>query len=102
MSQSALEHLEEAEAAVMSFISSISTTPPEEDIPDAFPVLLALLRHVSRAAGLLQAEALFSLSPLPPDPNWRCWRGFPPFCTSLDPFAHEAGYGCGLGTGKQT
>lgn len=81
----------------MSFItaSSAAIDAGEDAGPDVLPVLLAVMRSVSRAAGLLQAERMFDLSPVPPDPNWRCWRGYPPYCSSLDPHAHEAGYGCG-------
>jgi hypothetical protein len=98
VSHAALEHLEEAEAALMSFISQSSAALDDgSEGPDVLPVLLAVMRQVSRAAGLLQAEQLVDLFPMPPDPNWRCWRGYPPFCNSLDPHAHESGYGCGVG-----
>lgn len=58
MNKSALSHLEDAETALMSFMSRISETPedaPEEDIVDMMPVVLAVLRSVSRAAGMLEA-----------------------------------------------
>lgn len=98
----AVEHLEQAEASIMSFISTLTSTPIEEEGPDVLPVLLAVLRSVARAAGYLHAESSFTLLPVGPDPAWRCWRGHPPYCSSLDPHAHEPGYGCGLGASKQT
>lgn len=100
MSQAAIEHLEEAETALMSFLSASSAAldAGEGVGPDVLPVLLAVMRHISRAAGILHGQTMFrdSFSPHPPDPRWRCWRGFPPYCSSLDPGVHEDGYGCGI------
>lgn len=63
----ALEHLENAEASIMSHVVAFSEAANIEideehpdmalvtvDMPDPFPVLLAVLRSVSRAAGVLE------------------------------------------------
>ena len=54
----ALSHLEDAETAILSYTVAtfaITDDTPDEDIPDSFPVILAVLRSVSRAAGCIQA-----------------------------------------------
>lgn len=99
MSQAAIEHLEDAEAAIMSFIGQLGDEE-RVDEPDALPMLLAVLRHVSRAAGILHGQTMFQSTLLshPPDPRWRCWRGYPPYCSQADPNVHEPGFGCGIGS----
>jgi hypothetical protein len=56
----ALEHLEDAEAAIISHISATSVAlesgAEDGDIPDALPMLFAVLRSISRAAGALENE----------------------------------------------
>lgn len=54
----ALQHLEDAETALLSFISAISSAPEDadiDDLPDAVPVLLAVMRSIARAAGIIEA-----------------------------------------------
>jgi hypothetical protein len=56
----ALAHLEDAEAALISHIDRISRIPDDvsdEDLPDALPVIIAVLRSISRAAGALEGGA---------------------------------------------
>lgn len=51
----ALEHLENAETAIMSFIAQAGAAIDDEDeFPDAVPMLLAVMRSISRAAGMLE------------------------------------------------
>lgn len=63
----ALEHLENAEATILSHVAAMSAASniemddehPEAvlltmDLPDPLPMLLAVLRSVSRAAGVLE------------------------------------------------
>lgn len=64
----ALEHLENAEATILSHVAAVSAAssiemPDDEhpeavlltmDLPDPLPMLLAVLRSVSRAAGVLE------------------------------------------------
>lgn len=57
----ALEELETAEVAIMSHLGTISRTPaevPDEDLPDALPMLLAVLRAISTARGLVEAQKM--------------------------------------------
>lgn len=56
INKTAITHLEDAEASIMSYMVTISNLDPnsmEEDIPDALPMMLAVLRSISRAAGVL-------------------------------------------------
>ena len=57
-----LEHLEDAEGAIMSHISATSIALAEgvddSEIPDALPMLFAVLRSISRAAGAVEAASL--------------------------------------------
>lgn len=55
----AISHLEDAEATLMTFINRMSEVPedaPDEDIPDIVPVLLAVMRSIGRAAGVIEAQ----------------------------------------------
>lgn len=57
MTHPALTHLEDAEASLMSFIARITDESPEadEEPVDLLPVVMAVLRSVSRAAGGLES-----------------------------------------------
>lgn len=60
MNKTALEHLEDAEAALMSFMVRAGQIPddaPDDEVVDFVPAALAILRSVSRAAGILQAAS---------------------------------------------
>lgn len=55
----AISHLEDAEAALMTFIHRLSEMPedaPDEEVPDALPVILAVMRSIGRAAGVIEAN----------------------------------------------
>lgn len=55
----ALEHLDEAEAVIMNYMQRISELEPDEDEVEDIQlgsVLMAVLRHVSRAAGMIEGE----------------------------------------------
>ena len=56
--EEAIEELDRAEMTIMSFVARTSDFPEDgsdEDFPDAVPMLLAVLRSVSRVAGMLKA-----------------------------------------------
>lgn len=59
MTRKALEYLEEAETALLSHMRNVSESlrADNEDFPDVNPVLLAVQRLISRAAGAIE-EAL--------------------------------------------
>ena len=51
-------HLADAEAAIMSHISSVSSFPSDGDIdqyPDVLPTLTAVLRSIGHASGIVEA-----------------------------------------------
>lgn len=72
MSESSIEHLEEAETALMSWVARLSSIPEDGELvvddADLMPMLLAVLRHISRAAGQLHGERMLQemISPIPP------------------------------------
>lgn len=51
-----LEHIENAETVLLTFIADLSRTPEGEDGPDPMPMLMALQRSLGRAAGWLEAS----------------------------------------------
>ena len=53
---SALDHLETAETAIMFFIAQTGVDS-DDPFPDAVPMLLAVMRSISRAAGILESGA---------------------------------------------
>lgn len=53
----ALDHLNDAETAILHFLSRLTAAAEDEDVPDTFTLLGALLRSISRAAGAIEAAA---------------------------------------------
>ena len=53
----ALSHLEDAEAALMSHMARFMGAEEDEELPDSFTMMMAVLRSVSRAAGVVENTA---------------------------------------------
>ena len=50
----ALNHLEDAEATLMSHMARLMGAAEDEELPDSFTMMMAVLRSVSRAAGVIE------------------------------------------------